>query len=175
MKKYKVGVFIGRFQPFHLGHLEAIKQALQICDKLVIVIGSANKNFALDNPLTSKERERILELILGRENLRERILEVKILNDCEDNLLWMEQVVKISKKFEVVVGNNSLISVLAKYMDFPIFYPKLTKREKLQGKVIRKNILEGKKWQNLIPEYELELLAKFKIEERLKDLVKKDY
>ncbi len=175
MKKYKVGIFIGRFQPFHLGHLEAIKQALQICDRLIVIIGSANKNFALDNPLTSKERKKVLKLIWNREKLRDKILEVKTLNDCEDNLDWMKQVVKISKKFDVVIGNNSLISVLAKYLGFPIFYPKLTKREKLQGKVIRKNILEGKKWQNLVPYYELELLEEFKIEERLKDLVKKDY
>ncbi|HDM88409.1 MAG TPA: nicotinamide-nucleotide adenylyltransferase, partial [Candidatus Bathyarchaeota archaeon] len=35
------GLFIGRFQPPHLGHLHAIKQALEECDELIIVIGSS--------------------------------------------------------------------------------------------------------------------------------------
>lgn len=58
MKKYKKGLFIGRFQPFHLGHISAIKQGLEVAEKLVLVIGSANRNFDLVNPLTFFERKK---------------------------------------------------------------------------------------------------------------------
>ncbi len=38
------GLLIGRFQPFHLGHLEAFRFALSKVDKLWIGIGSSNKS-----------------------------------------------------------------------------------------------------------------------------------
>ena len=37
----KRGLFVGRFQPFHLGHLDMVKYALTEVDELIIVIGSA--------------------------------------------------------------------------------------------------------------------------------------
>lgn len=45
------GLFVGRFQPFHLGHLEAIKDTLGEVDELVIVIGSAQYSHDVDDPL----------------------------------------------------------------------------------------------------------------------------
>ena len=50
-----LGVYIGRFQPFHNGHLNTIKEALTKCDKLLIVIGSTNKKDSR-NPFTYKQR-----------------------------------------------------------------------------------------------------------------------
>ncbi|MEM2803284.1 MAG: adenylyltransferase/cytidyltransferase family protein, partial [Nitrososphaerota archaeon] len=38
MHKARRAVFIGRFQPFHLGHLEAVKQILQECNELIIAV-----------------------------------------------------------------------------------------------------------------------------------------
>lgn len=35
-------VFIGRFQPFHLGHKSVIDQALTLAKDVIILIGSAN-------------------------------------------------------------------------------------------------------------------------------------
>ena len=37
----KRGLYVGRFQPFHLGHLGAVKSILEDVEELVIVIGSA--------------------------------------------------------------------------------------------------------------------------------------
>ena len=36
-----VAVYVGRFQPFHLGHLALLKHALEIAPTVVLVIGSA--------------------------------------------------------------------------------------------------------------------------------------
>lgn len=175
MKKNKIGVFIGRFQPFHLGHLSAIKQGLEFCEELKIVIGSANCNFSLDNPLTIEERMQIMKKVIDKEKLDRKIRQVKIIDDVVNNQEWMQNIVKIAGKFEVVIGNNSLNAVLAKYLGFKVMRPKLTKREKLQGKIIRRKILENKKWENLVPECSLGFLKKFGFEKRLRELSKKDY
>lgn len=41
MKKYKHGLFIGRFQPFHNGHAEVIRQMYEECERITIIVGSA--------------------------------------------------------------------------------------------------------------------------------------
>jgi nicotinamide-nucleotide adenylyltransferase len=56
MIKYKRGLVIGRFQPFHNGHLELIKQIMNECEELVVVIGSAQFNYLAKDPFTAGER-----------------------------------------------------------------------------------------------------------------------
>lgn len=59
--KYDYGVFIGRFQPFHEGHARVIETALQNCNKLIVLIGSANGVRTLRNPWTWREREAMIQ------------------------------------------------------------------------------------------------------------------
>jgi nicotinamide-nucleotide adenylyltransferase len=47
---------VGRFQPFHIGHLALARQILGECDELVIAIGSAQFNFIEKDPFTAGER-----------------------------------------------------------------------------------------------------------------------
>lgn len=55
-KKYDTLVLIGRFQPFHVAHLEIIKRATALTDQLVIITGSGKQPRTYKNPFTSKER-----------------------------------------------------------------------------------------------------------------------
>ncbi len=59
-KQYNTLVLIGRFQPLHNAHLEIIKRATALCDRLVVVTGSANQPRTYKNPFTSQERERMI-------------------------------------------------------------------------------------------------------------------
>jgi bifunctional NMN adenylyltransferase/nudix hydrolase len=59
-KKYNTLVLIGRFQPFHNAHLEIVKRATALCNRLVVVTGSANQPRTYKNPFTSQERERMI-------------------------------------------------------------------------------------------------------------------
>lgn len=59
-KKYNTLVLIGRFQPLHNAHLEIIKRATALTEKLVIVCGSAHQPRTFKNPFTSIERERMI-------------------------------------------------------------------------------------------------------------------
>lgn len=59
-KKYDTLVLIGRFQPLHNAHLEIIKLATALTEKLVIVCGSAHQPRTYKNPFTSVERERMI-------------------------------------------------------------------------------------------------------------------
>lgn len=56
----KYGVILMRAQPVHKGHLDVIEQALSENDKVLIVLGSANKEKTKRNPLPAGYRESFL-------------------------------------------------------------------------------------------------------------------
>jgi len=64
-RKYDTLVLIGRFQPIHNAHLEIIKRATALCDKLVIVTGSAAQPRTYKNPFTSAERAKMIKAATG--------------------------------------------------------------------------------------------------------------
>lgn len=76
------GIFLTRAQPFHNGHLSVIKKMLEENDKVLVIIGSANKEGTLRNPFDVKFRERYVNDVLNR-NLYADVLRVKVvtLND----------------------------------------------------------------------------------------------
>jgi bifunctional NMN adenylyltransferase/nudix hydrolase len=59
-KKYDTLVLIGRFQPFHNAHLEIVKRATALCDKLIIVVGSSRQPRTYKNPFTFEERSQMI-------------------------------------------------------------------------------------------------------------------
>ena len=63
-KKFDYIVYIGRFQPFHNGHLETVKQALEAGKELIFVIGSANAAATPINPLSAHERQKMIWKVL---------------------------------------------------------------------------------------------------------------
>jgi bifunctional NMN adenylyltransferase/nudix hydrolase len=67
---YDVLVYVGRFQPFHNGHLKVIENALKRCNHLIILIGSAYSPRTIKNPFSYKERKQILKNISQKPNYK---------------------------------------------------------------------------------------------------------
>lgn len=63
--KYDYVVYIGRFQPFHYGHVECIKKALEISNEVIVLVGSSFSARNVRNPFTYFER---VEMITGHFN-----------------------------------------------------------------------------------------------------------
>lgn len=57
-------VLIGRFQPFHHGHLALLQQALAAAQQVVVVLGSAWQARSPKNPFTWSEREALIRMSL---------------------------------------------------------------------------------------------------------------
>ena len=47
---YELGITVGRFQTFHNGHRDIIRQALRICSRVGIFIGSADESLTFMIP-----------------------------------------------------------------------------------------------------------------------------
>lgn len=63
--KFKQGLILGRFQSFHKGHEHLINKALEVCDNLLILIGSSDKSGTKDNPFDYETRKFMLETVYG--------------------------------------------------------------------------------------------------------------
>lgn len=59
--KYDYAVFIGRFQPFHVGHYHVVTEALKIAKEVILVIGSHDRPRDIRNPFTTQERIEIIK------------------------------------------------------------------------------------------------------------------
>lgn len=53
---YDLLVFIGRFQPLHLGHQEVIERARKLSKNVLVLVGSAGVARSVRNPFTYEER-----------------------------------------------------------------------------------------------------------------------
>lgn len=69
-REYDLAVFIGRFQPFHLGHLSVVAQALEKAERVLILVGSANLSRDTRNPFTYDERAELIRAAVHGEGVR---------------------------------------------------------------------------------------------------------
>lgn len=87
---FDVAVYVGRFQPFHLGHLALLKHALSMAPRVVLVIGSAHQARSPKNPFTWRERAEMVRLALDEgERARVDFLPVR---DYYDEARWVAAV-----------------------------------------------------------------------------------
>jgi bifunctional NMN adenylyltransferase/nudix hydrolase len=87
----KSGIFIGRFQPVHQGHVHALGIAASQVEKLYILVGSANQCRSIKNPWTFQERVQMLRNKLRTANISN--YEILPLNDYRySDSQWMSDV-----------------------------------------------------------------------------------
>jgi bifunctional NMN adenylyltransferase/nudix hydrolase len=67
-KKYDTAVFIGRFNPFHLGHQSVVEKGLEVAERVFIFIGSSFQARDIRNPFTFEERKRMIRAAFPDEN-----------------------------------------------------------------------------------------------------------
>lgn len=111
--KADLAVFIGRFQPFHLGHLHVISEAFNIADRVLVLIGSADSPRSYRNPFTYDERASMVrhgvsDLSVNPLNL----LIVPLSDQLYADDLWIEEVqhavntVATSRDSVVMIGHS---------------------------------------------------------------------
>lgn len=162
------GLLIGRFQPFHLGHLDALKFALSQVEKLWIGIGSSNRPNQKQNPFSADERK---EMILSSidKSILDRI-EIFYIPDLENHKKWIEKIDEIVPQFDVVFSNDDLTQSLYSKRGIKIIPVPFTDRDVLSGTNIRDKINSTQKWEHLVPEGTKIVLQKLDAKKRLASL-----
>lgn len=154
-------LFVGRFQPFHKGHLHAIKYILANFDEVVIGIGTSNKSDTSDNPFSFEERKTIIE----ESGIKFKIIPVE---DRDDDKEWVKSIAK-KVDFDVVVTGNDWTKNCFLTFGYKVMEPNFLEPEKYKAAKIRGMMLKGdNSWKELVPEGALKVLRGINIKERLK-------
>jgi nicotinamide-nucleotide adenylyltransferase len=145
------GAFIGRFQPFHLGHLATVKYALRSVRELIIVIGSAQKSHEPRNPFTAGERIEMIRdsLQADKEISIDKILLIPV-PDIEIHGLWTRAVDLLVPRYEVIFTNDRFTRQLYLERGFKVKEPTMCRRKELSATEVRARIAEGEEWKELV-------------------------
>jgi nicotinamide-nucleotide adenylyltransferase len=145
------GIFIGRFQPFHLGHLETVKYALEKVKHLYIVVGSSQKSHEARNPFTAGERILMIRNTLNAERLDPSRYLIIPVPDATGHAVWTAFIDQVVPVYQVVFSSDRLTLQLYKEKGVPTIEPPLLDRPKFSATEVRRRIIEGGKWKELVP------------------------
>jgi len=162
------GLLIGRFQPFHLGHLEALHFALSKVDKLWVGLGSSNKPPQKNNPFSAEERKKMILSSID-DSIRNKI-EIYFIPDFEDHKKWAEHIDTIVPKFDIVFTNDDMTKYLYSKRDTTVMAIPFTKRDVLSGTNIRDLILSDQPWEEYVPDGTRKFLNETNAKQILKNL-----
>lgn len=161
-------LFLGRFQPFHTGHLEVVAEITKKADYLVIAIGSAQYSHSLENPFTAGERYTMIFRTLKAQGIKNHY--IVTLEDLHRYSVWVSHVVSQTPKFDVVYAHNPLSIRLFKEGGFKVEKLKLIQPDKYSGTEIRRRIIEGDEWKNLVSSEVVKVIEEIDGVKRIKDL-----
>ncbi len=164
------GLLIGRFQPFHLGHLNAVEYALEHVDTLWIVVGSADKSHEYRNPFTAGERIEMIKSTLDAYGIDAKRWHAIPVYDARMHYLWVMQVNMQVPHYDIVFTNESFTRLLFKEHGKDVMEVPLLNRSILSGTEVRARIAEGRDWGPLLPEQVKEVIERVKGVERIKVL-----
>lgn len=151
-KKKKIGIVIGRFQPFHKGHKFLILKALLECEKIFLGIGNSTGTGEND-PYDWKLRKKALKQFIVSEKIEDRVINIFPLVNNSSDQVWLKNLLKKTGKIDVVVGNNEWVNGIFEDAGIPALRTGHLDRERLEGKKIRKLMKNGSEWEDRIPEY----------------------
>ena len=144
------GLLVGRFQPFHLGHLEALQFALTKVDKLWVGLGSSNQPIQKNNPFSANQRKKMI--LSSLPNYMKEKISIYSIPDLDNHIKWIEKINDIVPNFDVIFSNDELTKHLYSKRNVKVISIPFLKRDRLSGTNIRDLIITDQKWDNLVPE-----------------------
>ncbi len=168
------GLYVGRFQPFHLGHLEAIQCVLKEADEAVIVIGSAQYSHNTNNPFTAGER-----LVMIRRALKEADVDysrvwVVPVPDVHLHMLWVAALEGYTPPFKVVYSNEPLTRRLFMEAGYKVKSIRFFERKDYNSTLVREKMLQNDSWTSLDPKSVADFIIEIDGVNRLRDLNRTD-
>lgn len=122
---YKHAVFVGRFQPFHDGHLQVIERGLEIAENVIVIVGSAHAAPSPKNPFTFEERKKMILDSIGEPNYERPGNRIKVfgVRDYYYNIdAWL---MDIQAKIDSVTTPGEQIALIGQFRDASSYYLKL--------------------------------------------------
>lgn len=168
------GLYVGRFQPFHKGHLKVVKELLGRVDELVIVVGSAQSSHELTNVFTAGERISMIKRALTEGELDLSRFYIVPVDDTTVHSIWVSHLMSYVPKFDVVFTNEPLTRRLFAEAKIKVQAIPKYERKIYSSTEVRRRMINGENWEELVPEAVADYIKSIDGVERLKDLLKSD-
>lgn len=160
-------LFVGRFQPFHNGHADALKQVFAKEKYVIICIGSAEDDYLPENPFTAGERHQMIDAVLQSMKIDRGRYAIIPVRNVKHYSLWVKHMETLLPPFGAVYTGSSVTAKLfaddGKYLVSPI-----KKRLNISATTVRKLMLKDRGWKKLVPPSTARLIEEWKGEERIK-------
>jgi len=164
------GLFIGRFQPFHKGHLEALKWILSREDEVIVGVGSAQYSHTLRNPFTLGERIEMIWSVVKQERLLGRVIIVGVPDTNGVHSLWVQTLKAWLPEFDTAYTNDPLSRRLLKEGGIKVMSIPFFNRNLYSATRIRELMLKGEPWEHLVPEPVADYIKKRALIDRLREI-----
>ncbi|MEM0128871.1 MAG: nicotinamide-nucleotide adenylyltransferase [Thermoplasmata archaeon] len=161
-------LFIGRFQPFHRGHLHALGRirAEEPAAPILLGIGSAQESYTWENPFTAGERfEMIAEALAEAEIADVSLIPIP---DIRRHDLWVRHVESLLPPFAWVYTDNPLTAELFGAAGYPVRSVGLLDRSTWVGQGIREALRQGAPVDGRVPPSVARWLREHHAADRLK-------
>ena len=163
----KKGLILGRFQPFHFGHLKLIESIIDEKVLPLICIGSAQYSHTKDNPFTVKERKEMIISVLKSLNCDYKIFEVPDINNYD---LYVSHLETFVPRFDQIYSGNPIVQRLFGEAGYKVVKLEMFNREVWEGSAIRLAMKEDGDWESAVPNQIVEIIQRIAGTERLKTL-----
>jgi nicotinamide-nucleotide adenylyltransferase len=150
-KRFKLGLFVGRFQPFHKGHLYALRFAKARCEVVVIGIGSVQETGTEKNPLSAKERIRIIRSGLKGAAIDPKGYRFLKVPDFLDDDKWFDYIIRAEPGIDVVFSRNTIVKRIFRNHSITVLLPPWHNRRRLAATRIRALIKGERNWRDAVP------------------------
>ena len=151
----KKGLVLGRFQPFHLGHLELIKSIVNEQIEPLICIGSAQYSHSEENPFTVDERKKMIEGVMKDLNCKYSIFGIPDINNYD---LYVSHLETFVPSFDMVYSGNPIVQRLFAEAGYTVVKVNMFNREAWEGSSIRLAMKEDGDWESVIPNQVVNLI-----------------
>ncbi len=168
------GLYVGRFQPFHSGHLHAIMDALEEVDELVIVIGSAQYSHNVTNPFTAGERLVMIRKALEEAGIDDSRFWIVPIPDVHLHMMWVSSLVGYTPKFDLVYSNEPLTRRLFIEAGYKVKALRFFERKQYSSTLIREKMLKNEGWEELVPKSVAVFIREIDGINRIQDLTRSD-
>jgi nicotinamide-nucleotide adenylyltransferase len=162
----RIALFVGRFQPFHKGHLFMIKRIFADFNEVIIGIGSAQYSNTKDNPFTIEERTEMIQRALNESRLQD--CTIVPIEDLHNDGQWVGHVEKLVPRFNAVFTHDPLSRRLFHDKDYEVIEADLHEREQYSGTEVRRRMERGEDWISLVPKAVAKYLREIKAEDRVR-------
>lgn len=165
------GLYLGRFQPYHLGHHEVLKKIATEVGEIIIGIGSAQISHEIENPFTAGERVLMVSRAIEELGIKHYVIPIE---DIRRNSLWVSHVMSMVPPFDVAYTNNPLVIELLGEAGVDVRESPLFKRNSYSGTEIRRLMLENDRWEHFVPGKVVEIIQEINGVKRLRKVSQSD-